>query len=328
MVDSQKMRYLITGGAGFIGSHLSGLLTKQGHEVEILDNLSTGSRKNLEKLPLNQGVSFHCGSVLDLEVLEPLVKRVDEVIHLAAAVGVFTILDKPIESLRTNIRGSENVADLCVKYSKPLLVTSTSEIYGKNTNDALTEDDDRILGSPLLSRWSYSEAKAIEEILAFSVYSEFGVPARIIRLFNTVGPDQSGAYGMVIPRFVSAARSGVPIEIYGDGQQTRCFGHVFDVVEAIDLVLKSELTIGEVVNVGNPQEVSILDLAERVIRLLRSSSTLRFVPYEEAYGSGFEDMQRRVPNIQKIRRLTGWSPSRNLDQIIVDTAKSQQNQRL
>jgi len=322
------MRYLITGGAGFVGSHLSRLLIQQGHTVDVLDDLSTGSQTNLHTLSPNTHLEFHQGSILDQGVLEPLIERVDHVFHLAAAVGVFTILEKPVESLRTNVRGSEIVADLCIKYSKPLLVTSTSEIYGKNSSDALSEEDDRILGSPLVSRWSYSEAKAIEETMAFSIYSEYGIPARIVRLFNTVGPGQTGDHGMVIPRFVSSALKGLPIEVFGDGKQTRCFGHVADVVEAIYLVSKTESTIGEAVNIGNPQEISIRNLAEKVIEILRSSSLIVHVPYATAYRAGFEDMQRRVPNIEKINRLTGWRPSRSLDQIILDTAQAQLDQAL
>lgn len=320
------MKYLITGGAGFIGSHLTELLLRRGHKVEILDDMSTGSQKNLEHLFSSPDLGLHHGSILDQELLDNLVSDVDFVFHLAAAVGVFTILDRPIESLRTNIRGSEIVTNLCAKYTKPLLVTSTSEIYGKNTSDSLSENDDRVLGSPLISRWSYSEAKAIEEVLAYSLYSEFGIPVRIVRLFNTVGPGQSGDYGMVIPRFISAALTNTPLEIYGDGNQTRCFGHVLDVVEALFLVAESKSTIGEVVNVGNPQELSIRELAERVIHTLGSSSQMIFVPYESAYKPGFEDMQRRVPNIEKIKRLVGWSPTRNIDQIIADTAKAIANQ--
>jgi UDP-glucose 4-epimerase len=314
------MKYLITGGAGFVGSHLSQLLLDNGHEVTVVDDLSTGSRSKIGLLRPRKQLRFYVGSVLDEKLMESLVQDSDHVFHLAAAVGVFTIVNKPIESLRTNIRGSEVVTELCRKYSKPLLVTSTSEIYGKNTQTSLAEDADRVLGSPLISRWTYSEAKAIEEMMAFSLYVQHGIPARIVRLFNTVGPGQSGDFGMVIPRFIRAALENAPIQVFGDGSQTRCFGHVLDVVEAIYLVSLSQATIGEVVNIGNPVEVSILDLAKQVVERLNSKSEIVFIPYHEAYSSGFEDMLRRVPNIDKINRLTGGWPSRSLNQVITDSA--------
>jgi UDP-glucose 4-epimerase len=314
------MRYLVTGGAGFVGSHLSKLLLDNGHEVTVVDDLSTGSKSNIGRLQPHNQLRFYVGSVLDQELMDSLIRDSDHIFHLAAAVGVFTIVNKPIESLRTNIRGSEVVTELCQKYSKPLLVTSTSEIYGKNTQASLTEDADRVLGSPLVSRWTYSEAKAIEEMMAFSLYAQHGIPARIVRLFNTVGPGQSGDFGMVIPRFIRAAIDDAPIQVFGDGSQTRCFGHVLDVVEAIYLVSQSEATIGEVVNIGNPNEVSILELAKQIIEMLNSKSEIVFIPYQDAYSSGFEDMLRRVPNIDKINRLTGWCPSRSLNQVIIDSA--------
>jgi UDP-glucose 4-epimerase len=319
--------YLITGGAGFVGSHLADALIARGDSVIVLDNLSTGRRENFEHHLNSSSFEFVEGSILDVDLVNQLVRRADHVLHLAAAVGVFNIVQNPLESLATNIRGSEIVLEAAAGFGKPTLVTSTSEIYGKNTSDALDEEDDRILGSPIKTRWSYSEAKAIEEVLAYSYWKSKGLETRIVRLFNTVGPRQVGHYGMVVPRFVDAALSGTDITIYGDGNQTRCFGHVLDIVGGLLSVIDSQMTIGEVVNLGINSEISILDLARRVIELTNSRSTISFTSYTDAYEDGFEDMQRRVPSTQKIERLTGWKATRDLDTILRDVIADAPNRQ-
>lgn len=311
-------KYLVTGGAGFIGSHLVDLLIENGHSVVVLDDLSTGRHDNIRHHSENQGMEFVLGSVLNEALVDDAVRRVDTVLHLAAAVGVDLIVERPLESLATNIRGSEIVLEKCHKYGRKVLVTSTSEIYGKNTSDALHEEDDRILGSPLKTRWSYSEAKAIEEVLAHAYWRQKGLPTVIVRLFNTVGPRQVGHYGMVVPRLVDQALRNVPLTVYGTGEQTRCFGHVADISQAIVQLLDAKAAEGEVFNVGSRDEVSIKDLASRIIQVTGSSSEIVFVPYEEAYEVGFEDMQRRRPDTSKIRTLLGWEPKKNLDFIIRD----------
>jgi UDP-glucose 4-epimerase len=247
-----------------------------------------------------------------------LISNSDYVLHLAAAVGVFNIVNKPLESLMTNIKGTEIILELCEKYNKPILITSTSEVYGKNNNLPLSEDSDRVLGSPLLSRWSYSEAKAVDESMAYFYYQEKGLEVRLVRLFNTVGPRQVGHYGMVVPRFINAALKNEPLSVYGNGDQIRCFCHVEDAVRALLLVIDSDKAIGEVFNIGNNQQISIMELAKKVIEVTGSSSKIEQIPYEKAYPVGFEDMQRRVPDISKIKQVLGWKPEINLDQIIKD----------
>ncbi len=315
------MRVLVTGGAGFIGSHLTDRLIADGHSVTVLDNLETGRMSNLDSAQATGKLTFIEGSVLDAAIVEKLVGAADFTYHLAAAVGVFNILERPLQSLMTNVRGTENVLDAAHKFSKPVLVASSSEVYGKNVSDSLQEDDSRILGSPLMLRWSYSQAKALDETLAFAYWQEKGLQARIVRFFNTVGPRQLGAYGMVVPRFVAAALANEDITIYGDGKQTRCFGHVADVVEALIKVTGTEKTIGTVVNIGNSGEISINDLAAKVVAITGSKSKIVYQSYEDAYAPGFEDMERRVPNIDRIKALTGWAPTRNLETIIRDVAK-------
>ncbi len=310
------MRALITGGAGFIGSHLADHLLGRGDQVVLLDDLSTGRVTNIEHLNDRTGAEFVLGSILDTELVDEAVARVDAVFHLAAAVGVNLIVEKPLESLMTNIRGTEMVIEMAHKYDKRLLVMSTSEIYGKNTSDSLSEDDDRILGSPLKSRWSYSEAKAIDEILAYTYWREKGLETVIIRLFNTVGPRQTGSYGMVIPRFVGQALRNEPITVFGDGNQTRCFCHVGDVVEGLVALSEHPEAFGKVFNLGGGEEVSIRELAERVIELAGSQSSLEFIPYDAAYEAGFEDMERRVPNTTRARQLVGFESSTSLDDIV------------
>ena len=312
------MKYLITGGAGFIGSHLIEKLIARGDQVIALDNLSTGSASNLSGI--KDRIKFEQGNILDKAVIDKLVAESDYVVHLAAALGVLNIVNKPLESLRTNLQGSEVVLEACDKYRKPVLIASTSEIYGKNNKVPLNEEDDRVIGHPLKSRWSYSEAKAVDESLAYFYYIENKLPIRIVRFFNTVGPRQVGHYGMVVPRFVSAALKNEPLSVYGSGDQIRCFCHVDDAVKALLLVMDSDKAVGEVFNVGNNKQISIMELANKVIELTGSSSSIEKIAYENAYPEGFEDMQRRVPDISKIKQVLGWSPEINLDQIIKDIA--------
>jgi UDP-glucose 4-epimerase len=314
------MRYLVTGGAGFIGSHLCDALIKRGESVIVLDNFSTGNRKNIEHLMDNPAVEVIEGSILNSEVVDKAVASTDHVLHLAAAVGVFTIVDKPLESLTINLRGTENILEAAHKYNKEVLIASSSEIYGKNANGALNEESDRIVGSPLKSRWSYSEAKAIDESMAFFFYQEKKLGVRIVRFFNTVGPRQVGHYGMVVPRFVSSALKNEPLTVYGTGSQSRCFCHVYDAVAGLLAVIDSNATLGEVFNIGNDEEITIQALAQEVIELTGSKSTIEKVLYEKAYAPGFEDMQRRIPDISKIKRAVGWSPKLSLDSIISDIA--------
>ena len=312
------MRYLITGGAGFIGSHLTEILIARGDEVVILDNLSTGSDKNL--VAIASKIKFKSGDILDKPLIEKLVSESDYVVHLAAALGVFNIVNKPLESLTTNLKGSEIVLEACDKYKKPVLLASTSEIYGKNDKVPLNEEDDRIIGHPLKSRWSYSEAKAVDESLAYFYYLENKLPIRIVRFFNTVGPRQVGHYGMVVPRFVSAALKNEPLSVYGSGDQIRCFCHVADAVRGLLLVMDSEQAVGQVFNIGNSEQISIMALAQKVIAVTGSKSKIEKIAYEQAYPQGFEDMQRRVPDISKIDKILGWQPQINLEQIIKDIA--------
>jgi UDP-glucose 4-epimerase len=319
------MRILITGGAGFIGSHLTDRLVADGHQITILDNLATGRKENLSAHLGGINVTFIEGSILDLPLLDGLIKETEYVFHLAAAVGVFNIINHPLDSLMTNIRGTENVLEAAHKYSKPVFVTSSSEVYGKNDSNSLKESDDRILGAPVTLRWSYSEAKAIDESLAYAYWIENKLETRIVRFFNTVGPRQLGAYGMVVPRFVQFALKNKPITIYGNGEQTRCFGHVLDAVDAVVRIAFADNTIGKVINIGNNYEISINDLAKKVIEQTNSKSEIVYVPYEEAYGDGFEDMERRVPNIELIKSLVGWDPKRDLSTMISDIAEFLQN---
>lgn len=312
------MKFLITGGAGFIGSHLIEKLIKRKDDVVILDNMSTGMHRNLTNT--QNYVNLVNGNVLDKRVVDELVNKCDYVIHLAAALGVFNIVNKPLESLRTNLQGTENLLESADKYSKPILIASTSEVYGKNDKVPLNEEDDRIIGHPLKSRWSYSEAKAVDESLAYFYYLENKLPIRIVRFFNTVGPRQVGQYGMVVPRFVDAAIRNEPIQVFGSGDQIRCFCHVSDAIRALLLVIDSDQAIGHVFNVGNNQQISIMDLAKKVIEITGSKSEIKKIPYSEAYPAGFEDMQRRVPDISKIKNVLGWSPEIGLDQIIRDIA--------
>ncbi|CAM3072087.1 UDP-glucuronate decarboxylase [Prescottella defluvii] len=327
------MKTTVTGGAGFIGSHLVEYLLRQGDEVVVLDDLSTGKLANLESVSGAAGFRFVEGSILDRDAVDSAVGGADRVFHLAAAVGVRLIVDSPLESLRTNIHGTETVLDACLDAGSTLLLASTSEVYGKNTSDALSEDADRILGSPLTARWTYAAAKGIDEAFAHAYWREFGLRVAMVRLFNTVGPRQTGRYGMVVPTLVGQALRGEPLTVFGDGQQTRCFSYVGDVVPAIVAIAEQPAAYGRAFNLGGAQEVSILDLAERVVEILGSDSAISLVPYEQAYASGYEDMRRRVPDNRRARELVGFEPTTRLDEIIarvahalpgadVDTARS------
>ncbi|MEV0231172.1 GDP-mannose 4,6-dehydratase [Nonomuraea sp. NPDC050786] len=315
MSRASHATYLITGGSGFVGSHLTDALIARGDSVVILDNLSTGRLANLRPHP---NMRFVQGSILDELIVDELVHQCDVVVHLAAAVGVKLIVDQPLRSLTTNIRGSEIVIEAAHRYRKKILVASTSEVYGKNSTGPLQEDADRILGSTAVVRWAYSTAKSVDEILANAYHKERGLPAIIVRLFNTVGPRQSPAYGMVIPRLVRQALAGEPLTVFGDGTQTRCFAHVADVVDGLTRLLDDEVAIGQTFNIGASDEVSILELAKLIVERTGSTSGIELIPYHEAYKEGFEDMTRRVPDTTKIRKLTGWAPRHTLDDILTD----------
>ena len=312
------MRILLTGGAGFIGSHLADHYVAKGDQVTILDNLSTGSQENIAHLAGK--VTTIDGDIRNVELVEKLTKDVDLVLHMAAALGVNTILKSPLESMSTNIIGSEVVLNAAAKFNKRIIIASTSEIYGKNPKQPLNEADDRVVGAPQKIRWTYSDAKAIEEAMAFALHQEKKLPVTTVRLFNTVGPRQSGRYGMVVPRFIQAALKNQALTIYGDGTQSRVFCHVDDAVAAIAKIAATDATIGEVFNVGGSGEVSIKELAEKVITTTKSQSVITYTPYSDAYPAGFEDIQRRVPDISKIKQAIGWAPTKDLETIIRDIA--------
>lgn len=317
------MRYLITGGAGFIGSHLADALIARGDDVLALDDLSTGSAANVAHLGTNRRFQFVQGTIMEPETVRDLTGRSDIVLHLAAAVGVKLIVERPLESLLTNLRGTEVVLEAASTFRRPVLLTSTSEIYGKNASGPLHEDADRILGSPFKARWSYSTSKAVDEILARAYWRDRGVPTIVARLFNCVGPRQSGEFGMVLPRLIRQALRGEALTVYGDGHQRRCFCHVLDTVKALIALIDHPGAIGDVFNVGAEYERSINELARTVTEAVGSSSPIVHIPYDEAYEQGFEDMERRVPDISKIRALTGWMPSLNLDRIVADVIASE-----
>jgi UDP-glucose 4-epimerase len=312
------MRVLITGGAGFIGSHLADHYVAKGDQVTILDNLSTGSKENIAHLAGK--ITTTDGDIRNVDLIEKLTKEADLVLHMAAALGVNTILESPLESMSTNITGSEVVLNAAAKFNKRIIIASTSEIYGKNPKQPLSEGDDRVVGAPQKIRWTYSDAKAIEEAMAFALHQEKKLPVTTVRLFNTVGPRQSGRYGMVVPRFVQAALQDEALTIYGDGTQSRVFCHVDDAVQAIATIAGTDATIGEVFNVGGNGEVSIKELAEKVIATTKSQSVITYTPYSDAYPAGFEDIQRRVPDISKIKQAIGWAPTKDLEAIIKDIA--------
>lgn len=307
------MRYLITGGAGFIGSHLAELLLGQGHRVVAIDDLSTGRIENIQHLRPLPHFQFVRENIDNAQVLDRLTSEADLVVHLAAAVGVQLIVKDPVHTIRTNIMGTESVLAAAHRYGCRVLIASTSEVYGKGVRVPFREDDDRLMGPTMRSRWAYAESKAVDEFLSLAYHQQFGLPVIITRFFNTVGPRQTGRYGMVVPRFVRQALKGEPLQVYGDGTQTRCFGDVADVVRAVATLAEHPDAIGQVFNIGNTEEISIRGLAERVVRLTGSSSEIQMVPYEQAYGPGFEDMQRRVPSTEKLHKLIGFVPQCSLD---------------
>jgi UDP-glucose 4-epimerase len=311
------VRAFITGGAGFIGSHLSEALLEQGHEVLVLDNLSTGSFDNIAHLKGRAGFEYFIDSVENEPLLAELIDRSDVVFHLAAAVGVKLIVEQPVYTIETNVHGTEVVLKHANKKKKLVVVASTSEVYGKSENVPFNEDADLVLGPTTKHRWAYACSKAVDEFLALAYWKERKLPVIIVRFFNTVGPRQTGQYGMVIPNFVRQALAGEPITVFGDGTQSRAFTHVSDVVGALTVLMKEPAAIGQVINVGNIQEVTITDLAKMVRDLSGSTSTIKYVPYEEAYDSGFEDMPRRVPDLTKIRRMIGYEPKYSLNDILV-----------
>jgi UDP-glucose 4-epimerase len=310
------MRVFITGGAGFIGSHLCETLILDGHEVTILDNLSTGEMQNLKNL--NNNLNFVKGDIRNKNIVEELTSDSDLVLHMAAALGVENILENPLESIGTNLYGSEVVLNSAVKFNKRIIIASTSEIYGKNSKQPLTETDDRVIGTPQKLRWTYSDAKALEESTAYYLFLSKNLKVTTIRFFNTVGPRQTGKYGMVLPRFISAALENRELKIFGDGNQSRVFCHVKDAVEAIIGLALSDNTIGEVYNIGGLREIRIIELAKLIISLTESKSEITYSSYQDAYGIGFEDMMRRVPDISKIKSAIGWNPKIDLEQIIKD----------
>lgn len=307
---------MITGGAGFIGSHLADEMLKSGCEVVIIDDLSTGSILNIEHLKTNPDFHYIIDSVFNVSLMAELVDASDLIFHLAAAVGVRLIVESPVRTIETNIKGTEILLDLAAKKAKRLLITSTSEVYGKNSKTPFTEQDDLVLGATTRPRWSYACSKAIDEFLALAYHREKKLPITIVRLFNTVGPRQTGQYGMVIPRFVTQALANKPITVYGDGSQQRCFAFVKDVVKSMALLMESDKAIGEVFNIGSNNEISILELAERVKQKCQSGSEIIFLPYDKAYDRDFEDMQRRVPDTSKLKNTIGFAPNVGIDQIL------------
>lgn len=310
------MRALITGGAGFIGSHLTEELLDLGYEVYVIDNLWTGKLANLAKVQINERFHLVVDTVLNESVMNELIFKADHVYHLAAAVGVLNIMDHPVETIDINVKGTEVVLRLANRFKKKVLIASTSEIYGKHVAHSLSEDDNRVMGTVKKRRWAYACSKTLDEFLALAYYDEKKLPVVIARLFNTVGPRQTGRYGMVLPNFVQSALLGKPIAVYGDGTQTRSFTHVKDVVKALIKLMEEPKAEGDVFNVGNDHEISIKDLAMKVKEMTKSPSEIEFIPYEKAYGPGFEDMERRCPNIEKLAKLTGFKPNHDLDFII------------
>ena len=312
------MRHLITGGAGFIGSHLCEQLIAAGDDVLVLDDLSTGRYENVAPLDGGGRFRFVLGSVNDTELVTECVRQCDAVMHLASAVGVRLIIDQPVKTIETIVSGTDTVLRTCARYRKPVLITSTSEVYGKSEKLPFREGDDCVMGPTTQRRWSYACAKALDEFLALAHWYEYRLPVVIVRLFNTVGPRQTGQYGMVVPRFVRQGLNGEPITVYGDGKQTRCFAHVLDVVETLPKLAQLPAARGQIYNVGSTEEVTMLDLAERVKAATGGRSEIALVPYEKAYVEGFEDMRRRVPDLTKVQNAVGYRPKRGLEQILKD----------
>jgi UDP-glucose 4-epimerase len=310
------MRILITGGAGFIGSHLADYLLRQGHRVTIIDDLSTGSMENIREAKESDRFQYCIDTIFDKPLLAELIDDAEIIFHLAAAVGVFNIVESPVRTIETNVGGSELVLELAAKKKKRVLIASTSEVYGKSTKFPFSEEDDLVLGPSTKGRWSYACSKAIDEFLALAYHRERNLPVTIARLFNTVGPRQTGRYGMVLPTFVKQALHGESLTVFGNGEQSRCFTHVGDIVKGLVQCISCDRAVGQVFNLGNTEEVTMNTLAQKVIEATRSTSTIRYLSYDEAYGAGFEDMQRRVPDISKAGYWFGYAPTQSLDDII------------
>lgn len=315
------MKILITGGAGFVGSHLADKLFNEGHEITVIDDLSTGRYQNVEHLEGEKNFRLIIDTVLNEKLMEELIRETDRVFHMASAVGVRLIMEHPVKTIETIFRGTDVVLGFCSRYRKRVLIPSTSEVYGKGARVPFREEDDLLTGSTDKHRWAYACAKTLDEFLALAHWKETRLPVVVVRLFNTVGPRQTGQYGMVVPNFVKSAIRNEPLIVHGDGTQSRCFGHVLDIVEGLTRAIESPECFGQVINFGNDEEVSIKGLAEKAIAMTGSTSEIRYIPYTEAYGEGFEDMQRRVPSLDKARRLVGFEPTRNLDKIINDVAE-------
>src|SRR3982751_4462563 len=314
------MKILITGGAGFVGSHLADKLINDGHDITVIDNLSTGRYSNVAHLEGHERFRLIIDTVLNEKLMEELIRETDHVYHMASAVGVKLIMDHPVRTIETIFRGTDVVLGFCSRYRKRVLIPSTSEVYGKGASVPFKEDDDLLTGATDKHRWAYACAKTLDEFLALAHWKETRLPVVVVRLFNTVGPRQTGQYGMVVPRFVHAALKNEPITVHGDGTQQRCFGHVHDVVEGLVKLLETPECFGQVINLGNDEEITINELAQRAIKMTGSSSEINYVPYENVYGDGFEDMQRRVPSLEKARRLIGFRPTRSLNDVISDVA--------
>ena len=314
------MKILITGGAGFVGSHLADKLIAEGHEITVIDDLSTGRYSNVAHLEGNPNFRLIIDTVLNASLMEELIRETDRVFHMASAVGVKLIMEHPVKTIETIFRGTDIVLAFCSRYRKRVLIPSTSEVYGKGVSVPFKEEDDLLTGSTDKHRWAYACAKTLDEFLALAHWKETRLPVVVVRLFNTVGPRQTGQYGMVVPNFVKAALKNEPINVHGDGTQARCFGHVHDVVEGLTRAIETPECFGQVINFGNDEEISIRGLAEKAIEMTGSTSEIRYLSYDEVYGEGFEDMQRRVPSLEKAKRLVGYQPTRTLETIINDVA--------
>jgi UDP-glucose 4-epimerase len=321
------MKILITGGAGFVGSHLADKLYNEGHEITVIDNLSTGRYANIAHLEGKERFRLIIDTVLNEKLMEELIRETDRVFHMASAVGVKLIMERPVYTIENIFKGTDVVLTFCSRYRKRVLIPSTSEVYGKGTSVPFREDDDILKGSTSKHRWAYACAKELDEFLALAHWKESRLPVVVVRLFNTVGPRQTGQYGMVVPRFVKAAIQNQPLYVYGDGLQSRCFAHVTDVVEGLIKLLENPACFGQVINIGNDQEITIKELAKKVLEITGSKSEIRYIDYKDVYGDGFEDMRRRVPCLEKARKLIGYNPTKTLEDIIKDVAKEFQETR-
>jgi UDP-glucose 4-epimerase len=315
------MKYLITGGAGFVGSHLADKLHREGHDIVVIDDLSTGRYSNVAHLEGKERFQLIIGTVLNDPMMERLIRQTDRVFHMASAVGVKLIMEQPVKTIETIFGGTEIILKYCSRYRKRVLIPSTSEVYGKGVSVPFSETDDVVTGATSKHRWAYACAKALDEFLALAHWKETRLPVVVVRLFNTVGPRQTGQYGMVVPNFIKSALKNEPLTIHGNGTQSRCFGHVLDVIEGLARLPENPECFGQVINIGNDEEVSILDLAKRTIEMTGSKSEIKYISYDEAYGDGFEDMQRRVPNLAKANKLIGYKPTRTLVNIIEDVSE-------